>query len=321
MNFGENIGEQYSLSLEYRNNNQSLFEYIRMFFAVYLFGFFSVFLYFYKEFSSKDKILGFAVILLNIALGFATGTNKYLFDYVVISVAIFLLKEFSFVKIGYKKIVLYSCLVATLLCGSLYFFAVGQSTRYGSAAVSGVDHRLGAYADYNLDDGLFLMGYSALTSYLTQGYRLFDMSLSEDFKWTYGVGNSTFFSRQIDRILDTKISDNSFPARLESKGLDRFINWSTFYLWWASDLTYFGVGFLLAFLGFVFRVSENSILKFKDLDALILYSYLTMCFFYLSANNQLMQSGETAIGFLFVLITVIRSKELVKISSPSFKPI
>jgi hypothetical protein len=254
--------------------------------------------------------MGVAVIILNILLAAFTGVNKYLFDYILMAVAIFLLRNFSVRRPSYKRIAAYSFGIVICLSAALYFFAAGQSTRSGSAAISGVDNRLNAVSAYNIHDGLFLMGYSALTSYLTQGYRVFDLSLDEKFVWTYGVGNSTFLSRRADKLFSSSISESSYPARLEYRGIDRFINWSTFYLWWASDVTYFGVGILMLLAGFLFRALENTLSRGRDIHALVLYAYTTIGLFYLSANNQLFQSGESAIGFLYLLIVFIKSRKL-----------
>ena len=156
---------------------------------------------------------------------------------------------------------------------------------------------------FNDDDGNGLVFYSAITSYLTQGYRAFDLSQDEDFDFTWGVGNSTFFSRQIDRIFDLDISDKTYPAKLEEYGWDRYNYWSTFYVWWASDLGFFGVGFLMFFLGFMFRCIENTKdMMVDDTASKILYYYFVIMFFYLSANNQIFQSGEGSIGFLSLII-------------------
>jgi hypothetical protein len=310
LSFTESLGDQYVRSLEYRESNQSAFEYVRMFFSVYLFGFFPVFIYYYGELRTKWKVLGLSVIVLNIFLAVFTGVNKYIFDYILITTAITLLKGFAVARPSYKLIAAYTIVLVACTSAALYFFAVGQSTRAGSPAISGVDNRLNATYEYNVHDGLFLMGYSALTSYLTQGYRVFDLSIEEKFVWTYGVGNSTFLSRRVDKLFGSKISEASYPARVEYRGVDRFINWSTFYLWWASDLTYIGVGPLLLLAGFLFRALENTILRFRDVGALVLYAYMAIGLFYLSANNQLFQSGESAIGFVYLLVVFLKSRKM-----------
>lgn len=189
-----------------------------------------------------------------------------------------------------------------LVCAGI-FFVDGQKTREGSSAVSGVNFETGSYSEYNIDDGDGLLFYAAMTSYLTQGYRAFDLSLDEEFDFTWGVGNSTFFSRQIDRVFDLNISDKTYPAKLEENGWDRYNYWSTFYVWWASDLGFFGIGFLMFFLGVMFRCVENTKdMMVDDTASKILYYYFVIMFFYLSANNQIFQSGEGSIGFLSLII-------------------
>lgn len=304
------LGEQYAMAAAHSAANQSVIEYVRMFFSVYLFGFFPTYLYFHEKLSPKLKKIGLIVSILNLLLAVFTGVNKYLFDYALIGIAIFMLKYAIKRKKNYTKILFSACILGVVFSALLYFFALGQASREGSPSIKGIDPKMDSVATYNLDDGLFLMGYSALTSYLTQGYRIFDMSLDEKFVWTYGIGNSTFLSRQADKVLGTNIGDLTYPARLEYRGTDRYINWSTFYLWWVSDLGYLGVGVLTFLGGFLFRISENTIFKTSDHEALIIYAYLTIGFFYLSANNQLFQSGETAVGFFYLLIKIMLTKKI-----------
>jgi len=310
INFSGNLGEQYAVSAAYREANQGWFEYIRIFFSVYLFGFYPVFIYYYSILRRRWKILGVIAIALNIALAVFTGVNKYIFDILMVSLTIFTLKNFLLCPPNFRNIAKYAIAFVLLSGAALYFFAEGQSTRSGSAAIAGVNNRLDSTSEYTIDDGLLLMGYSAMTSYLTQGYRVFDFALEEQFKWTYGVGNSVFFSRQVDKLSGSSVSDESYPARVEWHGTDRHINWSTFYLWWASDVTFIGVGILMAIAGFLYRALENTLAKNVDIYVLVLYSYMTIGFFYLSANNQIFQSGESAVGFLCCLILVVKKRTL-----------
>src|SRR5690606_37476022 len=154
-------------------------------------------------------------------------------------------------------------------------------TSEGSSALSGINYRKGTYSEYNADDGFINILYSQLTEYLTQGYRVFDLALILEFKWTYGFGNSYFLSRQFDRVFSLGVSDSTYPAQASIYGVDKYIDWSTFYVWWASDLTFFGVGILMFFIGVYFKIIRNTYLSDEnDLAANILFYYFIILLFY-----------------------------------------
>ena len=186
-----------------------------------------------------------------------------------------------------------------------YYFQAGQITRHGSFAKSGVSTELAAYSKYSANDGVLLSFYSSIAGYLTQGYRAFDLSLGESFDFTWGVGNSTFLSRQVDRIFDADISDRTYPAKIEAVGWNRYNYWSSFYVWWASDLTFVGVIFAMILIGFFIGSLENTVSRSADVSAIILYSYLILLVFYLSANNQIFQSGESFFGFWLLMLPLL----------------
>lgn len=303
------LGEAYSSSAARREENGSAFEYIRMIFGYVLFGFFPLAIVYWRILSRQIKIMAIVGIFLNIFLAFSTGVNKYIFDYVIVFMVWKYLQSDG-IKLRSRRFwrTLVIGVVAILSVG--YFFTQSQLTRDGSSAISGFNPSINAYSEFNADDGELLVFYSALSSYLTQGYRAIDLSLNEPAVFTWGVGNSSFFSRQFDRIFGTQVLDQSYPARIEKYGWDRYNQWSSFYLWWASDLSHIGVGLLMVVFGFLYSSIANTAAKTKDCASIIILTYLIIGLFYLSANNQLMQSGETAIGFLSILLPYLIKRKL-----------
>lgn len=310
-----NIGEMYNRSAEVVENSDSSFQYFKMIFGYFFFGLLPVYLHAFNRLNKMVKVMGGFLILMNIMITILTGVNKVLFDSIIIGFAFFL-QKLKVKKIFNLKNIAYALLISLFLVGASIFFVEGQKTREGSSAISGINPNTGSYSTYNIDDGDGLLFYSAMTSYLTQGYRAFDLSLDEEFDFTWGVGNSTFFSRQIDRFFDTNISDKTYPAKLEDQGWDRYNYWSTFYVWWASDLGFFGVGFLMFFLGYIFRCIENTKDTIvNDTASKILYYYLVVLCFYLSANNQIFQSGEGSVGFLSLVIPFFFFRKISSVRS------
>src|SRR5690606_17886125 len=87
--------------------------------------------------------------------------------------------------------------------------------------------------------------------------------------------------------------------------------WSTFYLWWASDIHFLGVIALMFFLGYSFRLVENTLMhQEEDVCACICYAYYVLMLFYLSANNQIFQAGEGFVGFFLVFIPLFFGRRI-----------
>lgn len=304
-----NIGENYNKKNEIVSNSDQTYEYVKMFFGYFIFGFFPVYLSKYSSLSYFYKLSGVLVIFLTLMFFILSGTNRIIFNYIII-LTIFYLNNF---KLNYKSF-LFFIVCPVIFYFAFVFFTQGQLTRYGSAALTGYDPNLGSYTKWYGEDSLVLTGFSALTTYLIQGYRALDLGLNIEIDWTYGLGNSTFFSRQIDKIFYTNISNQTLPAKIEYFGWDRYNYWSSFYGWWVSDIGYFGVIFLMLFIGFYFRVIKNTLNSNEnDIAALILYYYFIIMLFYLSANNQIFQSGEGSIGFLLLFIPFILFRKFKKI--------
>ncbi|WP_417842093.1 hypothetical protein [Terasakiella sp.] len=299
---GMTSGELYAASHEIRAESGTLIEYIRMVFAVYSFGLFPVLVFYWKNIPQWIRVASIIGVITSMFTTVLMGVNKDIFNHVIL-LFVFVLLKVRFKEIFSRKSFLAVIIIVASSLFAANFFVSTQITRSGSFAATGVNPKLGYYSKYSQSDGTLFVFYSALTFYLTQGYHAFDLALDLPFESTKGVGNSTFLSRQVDKFAGTHIGDSTYPARLESQNWDRYNYWSTFYLWWASDVHFIGVLILMFAIGISFRLVENTLIhEEEDVGACICYGYYTLMLFYLSANNQLFQSGENFIGFLLVFL-------------------
>jgi len=307
---GMSLGDLYTASREARDESGKLIEYIRMLLAVYSFGLLPVLVFYWKKIPSWLRALSLVGVFTSILATILIGVNKDIFNSIILLVVFFLLR----VKWKYlmsTKFVVGMLVFSVLFFAAANFFVSTQLTRAGSFAVTGVHSKLGYYSKYNESDGKLFVFYSALSFYLTQGYHAFEMALDLPFDSTMGAGNSTFLSRQVDKIAGTSIGDSTYPAKLESSGWDRYNYWSTFYLWWASDIHFLGVIALMFFLGYSFRLVENTLMhQEEDVCACICYAYYVLMLFYLSANNQIFQAGEGFVGFFLVFIPLFFGRRI-----------
>lgn len=303
-----NLGEVYSAAGEARLEGDPLIEYLRMPFGIFFFGLQPVLLVYWNDLTRSARVLGVIGLFATLLIGVVNGINRPLFDCAA-GVWILWLSGLWRPKLSLKWRFLGGCMALLALVSMAAYFTETQLTRPGSPLVSGYDSRTGTTLKYSGEDGRFLAFYSGISSYLTQGYRGFELALEEDWEPTYGLGNSIFLARQADRLLGTNVSDRTYPAKIEKHEWDRLINWATFYVWVASDVHFTGVVFVMMLFGALWRVVGNSVDNCRygagrAIIAVVFFYYLSFGLFYLSANNQLLQSGigvftSTALIVLF----------------------
>lgn len=149
--------------------------------------------------------------------------------------------------------------------------------------------------------------YESFARYLGQGYQALAYSMDYEHPSTLGVGNSMFLARNFDRVLNTNFFESqSLPGILESEiGWSRQMQWHSIYTWIASDVGLTGTLLVMGVFGFFLAKSWVRTIRTADpLWATMLYLIL-IAFFYIPANNQIMQSGETAVGFVTLSLLIL----------------
>lgn len=251
------------------------------------------------------RVLGALAVAWLLGLFIATGTNKGVADFVLILPWLVLLRYFA-LKRGRLPVFRFSVVVALSFIVMIIFFAYGQVTREGGGAIASVfGAPLYIYADpehwltSTLPDDVRI-AVESLLRYLNAGYYALSRCLTFGFDWTYGVGNSMFLSRNFDAIFDTHITDSqTYPAKLESaEAWGVFALWHSVYPWLASDFGFPGTLIVVGFVGWLLGAAWISALESCHPAAISLFSYLCIAVYYFPANNQLMQSGESCVGFL-----------------------
>jgi len=156
-----------------------------------------------------------------------------------------------------------------------------------------------------------------LSSYMTHPYRGLSMALAEHWTPTFGLGFSEFFRHNISKAFggdkfEAATESRTYAGKISAKGWPVGQVWATFFIYPASDISFPGVILLLAAIGYFFATSwRDTVTRGDPLAAGVFFSLCTLVF-YLPANNQLFQGGETAVGFtvIFVLWLLGRSGAL-----------
>ena len=156
--------------------------------------------------------------------------------------------------------------------------------------------------------------YESITRYLVQGYYALALSFDINHTTTFGFGNSMFLARNANSIFETTyFTQQSLPGLLEAKHeWGMFTLWHSIYTWFASDFGHIGALILISIFSYLLSISWGLSLCTLQHKWIIMFSLLLILFYYIPANNQIFQSGESCIGFFLILIGLklrFRSKQ------------
>jgi hypothetical protein len=261
-------------------------------------------IFYWKRLGVSIRITAVAAHVCLVLISIAMGTNKLFADTALLVPLMLVAGHLSGVsRLRRRAIAAMATASVVALVAFGAYFAKTQGMRSGSSASSGYFEATGVRANYDhvLLRGLppdAQVGVLGLDSYVTQGYYALYLSLDEPFVPMWGIGNSLFLQRQVARISgDRTIEAMSYPARIEYKGWDSYLLWSSIYPWIASDVSFPGTLIVVFFIGRLFARSWLDTLEGSNPFAVGLFAQMLIMLFYFPANNQLLQSGEGFTAF------------------------
>lgn len=246
-----------------------------------------------------------------------TGTNVGFFDFFISFAVIYVVRQLAFStederkrkkerKISKRTIVIIILIVA-LLVG---VFSIIMQSRIGDQYLKNV--RIGNRTAKLDEDSLLwritpaalkpLLAY--LTRYLGQPYNALAMALGFDFDSTLGLGNSWFILDNMGALSDEWWS-RTYNIKLdETFGYGYYGNWHTAYLWFANDVSFYGVPILFMLMFSYFGKAWRTFLDKKDISAFLVFMLFVKMVYFISANNQVFMNSDTL--FAFVGLVVLR---------------
>ncbi|MEG1301669.1 MAG: hypothetical protein RSC93_13275 [Erysipelotrichaceae bacterium] len=266
--------------------------------------------YYFEKMSSSLKSLYIVVIIMALLSSIVVGTNKGIFDIVIIIITIISTKRIIHLYDTKKKVMVRPrvILIVLFIIGLIfYYFTYSTSSRVGGLSRFDI-----GYMGFNINTSsgimkwlpdflnLFIIMFSI---YLTQGYQGMALALEIPFKWTYGIGNNNFVLSNFEKIFHTTIRQNTYQNRLIEFGWDPTINWHTFYTWMANDFTFFGVIIIMFLLGIIVALVWVDSLENKNIFAICLLPLYVLLFLFMPCNNQVLSMSSTF--FLFILLNVL----------------
>jgi len=262
---------------------------------------------YFKQLNFFNKILAVITIFIEAIRWISTGTNKGIIDLVLIIVAIVFLKQWqkshetSVVrKIGKKVRVTFITIILIIIGLSLFQNNISSRINDDYNIVSYITNN----TEVNVNSPIMMLVPQSIqplivysTLYLTQGFYGLSLTLDEPFIPMFGVGNSYFLIENFSDLFNIDLWKYSYQSRVAYEGWQPLLNWHSIFSWLANDISYFGVLFLMYFLGKYFAVVYYRSVVNKDPIASTIFCLLVICFFYFSSNNQVLSSPSTFMAF------------------------
>ncbi len=302
--FGEVYRNSHSLEDIYQGKTAWI-EYLRIIFSYYLMLPIVLMIVFWSNFTVKQKRFGFLFVISEISLALFTGTNKIIGTMLITIIFSIIIKlKGKFIS---KKTFGYIAISIVLFWSFLSYFTKTQVDRSDGETSLRAISSIQLVAEKNnfllnhLPDSLIETYYS-LSSYMSQGYQGLAYALDIDYNWTYGVGYSRFLTTYFDKYLKLNVSENTIPVLIQNQyGWDANINWHTMYVWFASDISFYGLYFLMFFFGYLLgKTWKESVLLLNPIS-ILLFVQLAILVIYACANNQIFQSGTGTVCFFMTL--------------------
>lgn len=269
--------------------------------------------YAFKSLSKVGKVCVVATFVIEVGRWLAVGTNKGLFDVVLLFLTLYLIVQMRFYGQGgekskseKKKIRRIQAVVIAAMILFFMFFGKAISDRVGGVYT---EENYASFP-YNLvPEGLrFLV--DKMDSYLIQGYNNYQRIIENcEFKWTFGAGNSRFFMQAIELATDVDLTPRTYPYQLEAFGVDPLVSWHSAYGWLASDVTPFGIIFVMFILGFYMCGVTMDVIRDADPVSMALFYLLIMTLANASCTNYVLAYTNGFVGFwALVVIRWLRKK-------------
>lgn len=278
--------------------------------------------YYWEKLGRWQKIAYSIVLISHISLYLSIGTNKGIFDLVIVFPFLLLAKNPNLLKLSKKnftlKRIVLIFIAITLIFSALNFFTKGNKDRksdyfyYDSSRNKSVNFDA---AILNVIPDSLVDPYISLDSYLTQGYYAVGLAMNMEHLPTYGFGNSFFFTSLGEKILGKNyIVNRTYQHRIEKEhGYSHFGKWHSIYVWLANDFSFYFVPLIIFLIAYFFATAWIDLIVYKNMFSVIMVSLFFIMIFYFPANNQIIGYQGSAMTFILFFILWIKNRRRKRI--------
>ncbi len=269
-----------------------------------------VIIFYWEKLSIVDRLLAITISFLPVLSGVSTGTNKPLFDFVILyGSSLFLYFVANYYREGrynFKSRRFFVVIVFIFFGVAIWFFGTAMLGRGGDPSyvesTSPLGHITLNYAFRDADENSFLTYiYVWFSNYLVQGYYGFSQSLNMDFTSTFGFGNSQFLTRQVEWLTGNDLSKYTYQHKIDPVWGET-AQWHSLYSHIANDFHFLGVAVWNFIMGIYLAKLWKSFLDENNLYSKLLLPLFAMLIIFTPANNQVFGFLETFSTFLFMTL-------------------
>lgn len=296
----------------------SLYSLVTVLISPMTWAFFPIYIFLFRKINIKLKLFGLLVVASECIKWIAIATNKGIFDLLIIFIAILLLTRIqnnNKSKITNKPLISIVFMLVTM--SSVWFFISNISDR-----IKGNYRALQFNTNIDYDSVLFDILPNTLhpliiflTSYITQGYYAFSISIGLVFPNNFGFGSSLFLQENFSPFIGSSFFAETYQNQLIGYGWDPKVNWHTFYVWLGNDVPFIFIPIIMFVIGYLFAITWTDAVQVKSFISIILLPFWFILIFYIPANNQIGQSPYFYIPFSFWLMCflIFRKRKLKRI--------
>ncbi len=293
--------------LELTQDSRGLMILARALFGPFMFAVLPLGILCWRNLSTATRFLFIGTILSSMILSVLRGTTRELADLVIVGGAAFLISIYRQSKTMPRFSQHWPKIVAgcVLTLGVLAALTGRVEARLGGSASSLCIG--GGYVCANYDGPVYrdlppiiISAIGSLTGYLSQGYYGLSLALQHDFVPTWGLGHSPIVG-SLYRMQggDAAYLNSTYIERLNQDAWSSDSHWSTAATWLASDVSFWGVPIILAFIGYLWGRSWVDAVYGVNDKAAVFFCVIMMMIFYFPANNQMMGTLEAYLTTLF----------------------
>lgn len=279
---------------------------------------------FWGRLSLFKKLLTFFIYIIYVGQYLCTGTNVGVFNFLILMGAIFIIRKrvynintFYQESKSKKYNIVYFGIAAFIIIAFLFFFNITMESRkgetYGMESETDVCNQ-----NCPVDQNSFFYQITpessvplllTATSYVAKPYAALSYAFDMPFQTTLGVGYSWFL---MDNMPNPHFFwERSYPMQLERKfNYSSWVNWHTAYTWFANDVSWIGVPFVLFVLFFIFGKSWKRFIVSGDILSFLMFMLFIRFVLFVSMNNQVFQQSETFLAFWIIIISRRVSKPI-----------
>ena len=263
-------------------------------------------LYILKKLNPFLKVCYIVTLVVEVMRWLSVGTNRGLFDIVVLLLFVFMVKRMDFYGKSAKKNIAdkrkQKKMLIIVVSAVIIFFAFFSYAL--SSRVNGEFHEeyfnVALYKELPAGIKFFLEKFD---SYLAQGYsNTIKIIRNCKFQWTYGAGNSRFLMGILNRFLGISLEERTYPYQLAQFGVDPLAAWHTAYSWFASDLTYWGIIPFMFIVGYFMSSLAREVLLQSDPISLTLLYFVFLSLVNASCTNYVLAFTNGFVGFWILFV-------------------